>query len=224
MLDDFDWRGAEAEFQRAIALNPSYATAHQWYAEELRASGRLADGLAEMERARALDPLSRIIADELGYYLALSGRYDEGLRLLRATIELDPSFAHTYLYLCGAYLARQLPGDAAAACEHAVTLSGRSEIIWRQAYAFAAAGERPRAAAVLRDLEVRSRHGYVPPTAIAAARLAVGDTSGALAWLDSAYVARDPAFTMNNDDDPVWSSLRADGRFVRLRTRMGLPP
>lgn len=55
---DWDWPGAEQEFQRAIELNPDYPTAHQWYAEYLSEMGRHAQALAESEKARQLDPHS----------------------------------------------------------------------------------------------------------------------------------------------------------------------
>ena len=55
---DWDWAGAEREFQRAIELNPNYATAHDWYAYLLTATGRLPEARAEIKRAHELDPLS----------------------------------------------------------------------------------------------------------------------------------------------------------------------
>jgi eukaryotic-like serine/threonine-protein kinase len=223
MLNEYDWRGAKAELERAVILNPNYATGHQWYAEYLRATGQVAAAVAELERARELDPLSRIIADELSYYLALNGRHEEAFRLLRSTIEFDSTFARTYGVLCNVYLTQQKTREATAACEHAAALSGPSRVIWRLPYVYATGGNRRRAAEILHDLESRWHRGeYVPPSAIAVAFTAIGDNDGAFAWLDSAYVARDPILT-ENLGDLVWSSLRGDERFARLRTRMGLP-
>jgi TolB-like protein len=224
MLEDFDWRGAETELRRAIALNPSYATGHQWYAEYLRASARLPEALAEMTRARELDPLSRIIAGELGYYLALNGHYDEALRVLRASLDLDPAFARTYNGLCNVYLIMDEPREAIPACERGSTLSGAAQVTARLAWAYSAVGDRPKAEATAAQLEARARREYVPRYALAVARLAVGDTAGTFAWLDSAVVARDGVFTSNNTGDPVLRGLETDPRFVRLRRRMGLGP
>ena len=220
---DFDWHGAETEFRRAIALNPSYATAHHWYADYLDMVGRPDEAVAEIERARRLDPLSRIIAGEVGYTYMMARRYDDALRQLRATLELDPGFPQTWSYLCGVYVLERMPREATAACERATALSGRIKGMGRLAVAYALAGERPKAAAVLRELKARSRREYVPPHFIAQAELAVGDTARAFEWLERAYAARDPTLTQNLFD-PLWDPLRADPRFVRLRQRMGLPP
>src|SRR5262249_54196080 len=59
LFDDFDMAGSISEFQRAIALNHNYATAHQWYGSDpLRALGRFDEAIAEGKRAVELDPLS----------------------------------------------------------------------------------------------------------------------------------------------------------------------
>ena len=54
---EWDWTGAEREFQRAIALNPRYATAHHWYAASCLAPlGRLDEALEQIRTAQSLDP------------------------------------------------------------------------------------------------------------------------------------------------------------------------
>lgn len=58
---DWDWTGAEEEFRRALALNPHYATAHQWYANLLLALGRTDDAISEIGRAWALEPFSLVL-------------------------------------------------------------------------------------------------------------------------------------------------------------------
>ena len=83
----FDWSFSEAEgeFQRAIELNPNYATAHQFYGEYLAAVGHFEKGIAELKRAQELDPLSLIINADLGkaYF------YARRLRSSRRTITQD---------------------------------------------------------------------------------------------------------------------------------------
>jgi TolB-like protein len=58
MRHEWDWRAVKEEFTRAIALDPSYATGRQWYADFLGGRGRLEESVAEMRRAQALDPVS----------------------------------------------------------------------------------------------------------------------------------------------------------------------
>lgn len=79
MLLHFDWEGAEAGFQTAIALQPGYATAHQWYAEYLVSLWRFDEAVASVKRARELDPFSPIIAWNEVRVLYFSRRFQEAL-------------------------------------------------------------------------------------------------------------------------------------------------
>jgi tetratricopeptide (TPR) repeat protein len=74
-----EWEPAGVEFRRGLALDSTYATGHQWYAEVLIITGHVREAVAELERARDLEPLSPIINAELGYALGLAGRYQEGI-------------------------------------------------------------------------------------------------------------------------------------------------
>jgi adenylate cyclase len=97
---DWDWPGAEKEFKRAIELKPSYATAHEWYADYfLIAMGRQDEAIAEINRAQALDPLSLIINEDVGAVLYFARRYDQAIEQLRKTLELEPEFAATHAFL-----------------------------------------------------------------------------------------------------------------------------
>jgi serine/threonine-protein kinase len=221
---DYDWHGAETEFQRAIVLNPSYATAHQWYSSYLGAAGRPDEALTEIERARALDPLSRVISGNVGTRLAALGRYDDAVRQFRSTLELDPNFAGTHVGLCFVHALRHLLREAIAECEQAATLrSPREAPLGLLAYVYGASGNRAKAAAMVREMEERWQREYVSPFHIATGYLGLGDPDGTFAWLDSAYAARDPDL-VNNIAFPLWAPLRTDPRFTRLRARMGVPP
>jgi TolB-like protein/Tfp pilus assembly protein PilF len=222
MFGDYDWPGGEREVRRAMALDPNYAPAHQRAANYFLAQNRPDEAATEAERARALDPLSRVIGADAGTALGMAGRFDEALRVLRATLELDPNFARAHTALCDVYLWQRKAREAVAACERAAALSGRELAVGPLAYAYAAAGERARAAAVLGELEDRRRRTYVRSTAIAVARLGLGDVDAALAWLDSAVAEHDP--NLDYLWAPIWAPLHADPRFARLRVRMGLRP
>ena len=98
---EHDWAGAEKEFQRAIALNPSYVTAHHWYAYCLMAQTRVEEALREIRLAQELDPLSLIINTDVAEMLYYGRRYDEAIRQAQKTLEMDSSFplAHRVLGL-----------------------------------------------------------------------------------------------------------------------------
>src|ERR1700752_2184929 len=106
ILDGFDWdlKSAGKEFQRAIELNPGYATAHHWYAWHLSLLGRYDEAIEEMRKAKNLDPLSLIINSDLAELLVIAHFYDESITQSRKTIEMDPNFALAHNQLAQAYL------------------------------------------------------------------------------------------------------------------------
>lgn len=113
----YDWQTAEKEYRRAIQLNPSYATAHQWYAECLSFEGRFKEALAESERARQLDPLSLIIQTDHGAILYFSRQYDRAIEQLRAVLQMEPDFERAYMLIIAAYVQEARYDDALAAIE-----------------------------------------------------------------------------------------------------------
>ncbi len=91
-----DWPRAEAEFRRAIELNPNYATAHQWYSGLLQYLGRTDDALVHARRAAQLDPLSAIVRISLADMLMGRGQFADALTELARAIEIDPSQPNAY--------------------------------------------------------------------------------------------------------------------------------
>src|SRR6266404_4323893 len=100
---DWDWSGAEDDFQHAIQLNPNYATAYQRYSLFLMAMGRFQDGFNQINKARELDPLSISINFSVGWRLYLARQYDRAIAQLRNTLEMDPSYELPHLVLGQAY-------------------------------------------------------------------------------------------------------------------------
>jgi TolB-like protein len=74
---DYDWQGATSDYERAISLEPGYATAHQWYGETLCYQGRLDEALYQLKLARTANPLSVVVRHVPGYFLLWNGRLDE---------------------------------------------------------------------------------------------------------------------------------------------------
>lgn len=99
---DWDWLGAEAEYKKAIELNPRYPTTHHWYSLLLMALGRPSEAVLEAKRAQELDPLSLIVNENFGDVLRLVKRYDEAIEQLRKTLDLDPNFAVAHSTLASA--------------------------------------------------------------------------------------------------------------------------
>jgi TolB-like protein/DNA-binding winged helix-turn-helix (wHTH) protein/Flp pilus assembly protein TadD len=222
-LDAYDWDfdSAGKEFQRAIELNPGYATAHHWYAWHLAVLGRYDEAIAEMRKAENLDPLSLIINADLAELFVIAHLYDESIRQSRKTIEMDPNFALAHNQLAVAYLQKHMNDEAVAESQKAVQLSGGSPTcIANLARAYAASGKRGEAEKLLSDLKKRSSPGYSDASEIAAIYASLGDKNQALNWLEKGYEERfNPGVLLRPGFDP----LRSDPRFEDLVRRIGLP-
>jgi TolB-like protein/DNA-binding winged helix-turn-helix (wHTH) protein/Tfp pilus assembly protein PilF len=223
ILDGFDWDldSGGKEFQRAIELNPGYATAHHWYAWHLSLLGRYDEAIAEMRKAENLDPLSLIINADLAELLVLAHSYDESIRQSRKTIEMDPNFALAHNQLAQAYLQKHMYGEAVAELQKAVQLSGRSPTcIANLARAYVASGKRSEAVQLLGELKKRSSPGYSNALEIAMIYASLGDMDQAMNWLEQGYEERfNPGALLRPGLDP----LRSDSRFQNLVRRVGLP-
>src|SRR4249919_3269479 len=161
-LDGFDWdlNAAGKEFQRAIELNPGYATAHHWYAWHLALLHRDDEAIIEMRKAQSLDPLSLVINADLAELLAIAHSYDESIRWSRKTIEMDPAFGLAHNHLGQAYLQKHMNTKAVAELQEAVKLSnGSPTCIANLARANAASDKKSEAVKLLGDLKKRSTPG-----------------------------------------------------------------
>ena len=90
-LSLLDVESAIAEFERAIQLNPNYATAHQWINTPFQMVGQFDRAMAETKRAIELDPLSLIINSDLAFIYLNAHRFDDALAQSRKTLEMNPN-------------------------------------------------------------------------------------------------------------------------------------
>ena len=223
MMHDWDWAGAERELRRAIELNPSYAAAHQRYANYLASRGRGAEALTAVRRAQTLDPLARVNGATASRILLRLGRRNEALAEIRQVLELDPAFALGYVQLGDTELAMGRSREGRAAMQRAVHLTHRrsSGFLAALGRAHAVAGNRDSASAILAELRDRSRHPNVSPFFVAGIFATLGETDAAFDWLDRAAEARDPWLVQGMFD--LWlAPLRGDDRFAVLRARLDL--
>jgi TolB-like protein/DNA-binding winged helix-turn-helix (wHTH) protein/Tfp pilus assembly protein PilF len=220
-LYDWGWASAEKEYKRAIALNPSYATAHHWYAWHLIVMGRNGEGIAELKKAESLDPLSLIISADLADALCIAHRYDESVQQSQKTIEMDPHFVVAHYQLGQALEQKHRHEEAIAEFRRAIELSGGNTTFESNlANAYAVSGLRAEAMKIVKDLEGRHSQSTATDASIALIYVGLGDNDQAMIWLNKAYQARfNPSILMR----PVFDPLRSDPRFQDLLHRIGLP-
>ena len=223
VLDGFDWDldAGGKEFERAIELNPGYATAHHWYAWHLGLLGRYDQAIVEMRKAESLDPLSLIINADLAELLVLAHSYDESIRQSRKTIEMDPNFAMAHNQLGQAYLQQRMYEQAIGELQKAVQLSaGSPTCIANLARAYALSGRKSEAGKLLNDLKNSSSANNSHASEVAAIYASLGDKDEAVNWLAKGYAER---FIPGVLIRPAFDPLRTDPRFQDLVHRVGLP-
>jgi TolB-like protein/Tfp pilus assembly protein PilF len=217
LCTDLDMAGSISEFQRAIALNPNYATAHQWYGNgPLLALGRFDEAIAEGKRAVELDPLSPIINADLDFTLTFARRYEEAIAQLRKTLEIDPTFYLTRYYL-GVTL--QLKGDlptAIAEYTKAQQLSDDLRARVLLATARAQSGDKEAAKQMLAELEELSQHRYVRAYWRVLLYLSLENREQAIRWLEQAVADHEGGYVGWIEVDPQLDRLRGDPRFEAL--------
>ncbi len=217
---DWDWASAEREFQRAIALNPNYAQAHQWYGQYLRAMGRQNSAMAEIKRAQELDPLSLVIGGGSGQY---GTQYDLMIESNRKKLELDANFAGAYLGLGRAYALKGMYQDAIAAFQKGLALSGGApNYLSFLGYTYGVWGKRNEARKILLQLNQLSKRKYVSPYEIGLVYIGLGEKDMAFDWLQKAVADRSiPLVPLKAGEE--MASLRSDPRYAELLSRIGLP-
>ncbi len=224
MAYDWDWPTAGKHFERALALNPAYPTARQWYSEYLIAFGRTDEGLAEAKRALDLDPLSLLVNRSMARQLYLARRFDQAIEQGRKMLEMDPGFALAHWQLGQAYTAKGMYREALPELKKYSAVSPGSPLgLAYLGYALARSGERSQALRVLDELRTLSKRRYVYSLSLARVYVGLGENDQAFAWLEQSYEERSTGFYLLKVD-PMWDPLRSDPRFADLVRRIGLPP
>ncbi len=222
-LYDWEWAAAAEGFQRAIGLNPSYASAHLWYAHSLSMWKRHYEALREVKLAHRLDPLSPIMQTQVGWILQHAGRYDAAIEELRKVLETNPDYLWALWRIGSSYTSKSMFQEGIDALEKAAALSGRSpSILGTLAETYGLAGRADAARKLLHEMEAESRKQYVPAIAFAHAYIGLGDSERVLEYLHRAYELREQGIAWLG----LWEdhgSYRSDPRFLELLRRVGLP-
>jgi TolB-like protein/cytochrome c-type biogenesis protein CcmH/NrfG len=228
ILRDYDWdyAGALREIDRAIQLNPNYATAHQWRAESLSPLERHEEAIAEAKRALELDPLSIIINRILGEMYFHARRYDEAIAQFRKTIEIEPNFPSAHWMLGRACEAKRQYSEAVEEFIKMIEVSGpgaRSLVNPNEMHdAYASGGWNGYLRYFIAECrKPETTGGYKPAYPVAASFAELGEKDEAFAWLAKAYDERDYQLTLLKVA-PEMDNLRSDPRFTDLLRRVGL--
>jgi TolB-like protein/Tfp pilus assembly protein PilF len=218
---DFDSTRAIAEFERAIELNPNYATAHHWFgAGPLLALGRFDESIVEAKRSIELDPLSMINNADFGNDYYYARRYDEAIAQLHKTIEIEPRFYLAHFYLAQALQMKGQLAEAIAEYRKAAELDDDPFALALLGQAYARSGQLDDARKILAQLNEETKSRYVAAYGIGVVFLGMGDKNQAMDELERAYHENDGNDIYNIRVDPLLDDLRADPRFEALAEKI----
>jgi len=191
----WDWRGAEEEFAKALRSNPNYATAHHWYSINFLDTGRVDEAIRELKIAEELDPLSPMIHAYAGPVYLAARQYDIALAELDKALELDPNFFPAHVNRINVYLAKSMFEEALAELEWMLPFIQPLSTAWKAEVGsyYARMGRIEEAKQILRECEEASAHERaedVNAQALALIHLKLGDKDRAFEWLEKAFKAR----------------------------------
>jgi TolB-like protein/tetratricopeptide (TPR) repeat protein len=219
---EFDWGGAEREFRRALAVNPNVAMAHFGLAQLLLTQDRPDEGFVHLRLARELDPMSPFLNTIEASYLLASGRRDEARARLTRAFDIAPDFYLAHRAQGLLYLAEQRPELAIASLRRGVAMAdGNTRPSALLGMHLARLGQRDEARAILNHMLELAKTRFVPPVSLAVLHAALGENALALDALERAFAARDTQLVFLKDD-PRWSGLRTEPRFVALMQALRL--
>jgi len=211
-LYEWSFDEAEASFERAMALDPAYPSAHHWFAMMLMATGRYEESLEQIEKAIALEPESALYDVKRGTILMAAGRLDEAEAHLRAALERRPESPLARRELGLLELVRGRPEAARLHLDSS-----------EPAYALVLGrlGRKSEARAMLETLRDLESSGYVSPIDFALIYAGLGERDAALDELERAFEMRDAALVYLRTQ-PGFAPLRPEPRFQDILKRMGI--
>lgn len=217
---DWDFRGAEQQFRRAVELDANDAQSHQWYAEFLSLMGRHQEAIAEIQRAQHLDPSSMIIHHQAGQVFQAARMYPEALQEYRQALMIQPGFGPTYSVMALAYLREGRYEDDLNAERQANLYWDPGGTAMKDLQTVAAAYRTGGKQGFLRaKLEFAKKH---PPRPYQFSQeyARLGESDAALLWLHKALDARQHDI-LNLWNDPEFDHLRSDPRFQDIAEKVG---
>ena len=226
MAHEWDFAGGEAEFKRALELDPNDSHAHQRYADNLGLlGGREQEALAEIKRAHQLDPPSLAISVDVGNVYTYARRFDEAIVVCQKVAKENPTFAGAHDCLANAYWGKKMYPQVIEEWKTYGKLTGeRSDSDYAAALeqGFRSGGWQGALSKSIETLKDQRKTDDSVTYIIAEAYAGLGDKEQAFQWLNSALQEHDIGL-MGLKTDFLFDPLRSDPRFAELVRKVGLP-
>ncbi len=223
LMYEWDWKGAESSFRRALELDPSNAEAHLRYSHYLAAVGRLDEAIAEARLAQRSDPLSPLAYQTEGRYYHFLGQEDRAVEKYKKSLELDPDFVWGHLFLAFSYRDKGLYDEAWAHRRRAWVLFGvPAELIDLGEKRYRQEGYKGVTRTQIEAGENEAGRGRMASATLALDYIQLGNKERALYWLEKAYEShtRDMIYIKV---EPLYDPVRSDPRFQKIVEQMNFP-
>jgi tetratricopeptide (TPR) repeat protein len=223
---NWEAKEAEQEFRRAIELDPSYVTAHHWYATFLMVLGGLPEALEQINRAQQLDPASTPILADKAHMLAINGDREQAISLLKQVAASQPAFFSTHQYLSYIYLDDQDYPKYLDEARKAAALSGdvhQMAIVSAAEKGYRSGGQQEMLQNILRVQKAYFEGGSMPAFAVAESYGRLGNKTEALRYLRTSFQRHEVALASIRISVPL-ALLHDDPAFRQLVVQAGLPP
>ena len=218
---DWDLTGAEAEYKRALRLNPSHLLTHMWYAESLTRMGRYDEAIKESDLAIALDPVSPHSQSNRGMIFFRARRYDQAIQASQQALDLDPHYINALWWQGLSYAGKRDFPKSIDCLTKAIGMNDGPLFRALLAHVYGRAGEAAKARAILEQITVMSGQRYVSPVDFAVIYAGLGDADSTFRWLEKAYETR--ATRVGELTSLYFDSFRSDPRYADLMRRLGIP-
>ncbi len=223
----WDFAGGEAELRKAIELDPSDATAHQWLSQSLSYIRRAQEAIDEGNRAHELDPLSPIIGYAQAEAYLFDRQYDKSIGMYEKLGAENPSFAVTHTGLALAYWGEHKYPQTILEFQTYAKLAGDknyAEYADALDAGFRSGGWPSAARKAIEVLlaQYKAKSNSLAPTLIAELYAEIGDKDRAFEWLNVAYEEHSPYLDLT-PVDLSFDSLRSDPRYAELVRKVGFP-
>lgn len=225
---DWNWKGAEESYRRALELKPDYAGARLRFAWLLLALGRTPEALQQVKAAHKIaqevDPhLTGVIRATRAAALYFSRQYDAAIRECLDALKFDANYFLLHYILGRCYVRKSQHAKAAAAFDGKKHTWGEIPLMdMGIALAQAVAGRKAEVTTVLKQFQTLSAGRYIPSTYVGILYAGLRDRDHAFEWLEKAYEERADGLTLLNVE-PMVDDLREDPRFKALIRRIGFP-
>ncbi|MEO5691538.1 MAG: TIR domain-containing protein [Usitatibacter sp.] len=222
---EWDWAGAEAEFRKALALNPGSVSTHEEYGVFLMAMGRLDEAHAQSSEAVRLDPASIGPMHDIGIVSLARRDYPQAAATFRRALVIDPNWLWGYIKLARALALQKDCKEALAQAALAETRLGEGSplaISWLGA-TYGNCADTMRAREKLERLRAIGKQRYVDPTAFAAIHFALGEIEPGLAAYEKAAADRSPNMVYAKIAPAIFPELQGNARYQAIVDRMGFP-